>query len=228
MFAPEKSIIRKIFNNERENWDRLGEAAEFWGAERQTLEGHSGPVLSVSFSPDSQLLASASVDKTIKLWDPPTGELRQTLDRHSDVVEYVYFSPDSQLLASASNDKTIKLWDPTTGELCQTLEGHSEWVQSVSFSPDGQLLASASDDKTIKLWDPTTGELRQTLEGHSHWLRSKTNAEVSILENEWICLQGVRIVWLPPEYRLCCSALKGGILAISHMSGRVSFISQII
>jgi WD40 repeat protein len=177
---------RKIFNNERENWDRLGEAAEFWGAERQTLEGHSGPVLSVSFSPDSQLLASASVDKTIKLWDPATGELRQTLEGHSDVVE------------------------------------------SVSFSPDGQLLASASYDKTIKLWDPTTGELRQTLEGHSHWLRSKTNAEVSILENEWICLQGVRIVWLPPEYRPCCSALKGGILAIGHVSGRVSFISQII
>ncbi|GFF62887.1 WD40-repeat-containing domain protein [Aspergillus udagawae] len=167
LFAPENSLTRKIFHEELENQRRLRNAEESWGAELQALEGHAGQVNSVSFSRDGQLLASASADRTIKLWDPTTGELRQTLEGHSDWAHSVSFSPDSQLLASASGDRTIKLWDPTTGELRQTLEGHSVWINSVSFSPDGQLLASASDDRTINLWNPITGELRQTLEGHS-------------------------------------------------------------
>jgi WD40 repeat protein len=128
---------------------------------------------------------------------------------------------------SGSDDRTIKLWDPTTGELQQTLEGHSDSVRSVAFSPDGQLLASSSADNTIKLWDPTTGELRQTLEGHSHWVWSKTSVEVSILENQWICLQGKRMLWLPQGYRPTSFAAKDGILALGHASGRVSFISKL-
>src|SRR5258708_10883360 len=132
-----------------------------------TLEGHSGMVTSVAFSPDGGLLASASGDHTIKLWDPQTGEQLRTLEGHSDSVLSVAFSPDGGLLVSASRDDTIKLWDPQTGEHLRTLEGHSHSVESVAFSPDGELLASASWDQTIKLWDPQTGEHLRTLEGHS-------------------------------------------------------------
>ncbi|MEH2281332.1 MAG: ribosome assembly protein 4, partial [Nostoc sp.] len=119
----------------------------------QTLTGHSDGVYSVVFSPDGQRLASASYDKTIKLWDVATGKAVQTLTGHSDGVYSVVFSPDGQRLASASLDKTIKLWDVATGKPVQTLTGHSSWVRSVVFSPDGQRLASASGDKTIIIWN---------------------------------------------------------------------------
>src|SRR5260221_6534 len=138
-----------------------------WSSCLMTLREHLDKVTAMVPSPDGGLLASASRDKTIKLWDPHTGEHLMTVEEHSDEVTAVAFSPDGGLLASASWDETIKLWDPHTGDYLRTLEGHSSRVTSVAFSPDGGLLASASWDNTIKLWDPHTGEHLRTLEGHS-------------------------------------------------------------
>ncbi|KAI7975374.1 hypothetical protein EIK77_004977 [Talaromyces pinophilus] len=146
---------------------KLPEVESAWSAVLQTLEGHSGWVQAVAFSPDGKLVASGSSDRTAKLWDPATGTLRQTLEGHSDLVQAVAFSPDSKLVASGSSDRTVKLWDLATGTLRQTLEGHSDLVQAVAFSPDSKLVASGSSDMTVKLWDPATGTLRQTLKGHS-------------------------------------------------------------
>jgi WD40 repeat protein len=97
---------------------------------RDVPYSHSSSVWSVTFSPDGKQLASGSIDNTIKLWDPTTGELRQTLEGHCGSVLSVTFSPDGKQLASGSSDNTTKLWDSTTGELWQTLEGHSNWVWS--------------------------------------------------------------------------------------------------
>ncbi|CAG8184312.1 unnamed protein product [Penicillium nalgiovense] len=173
IFAPRTGIIRREFKRSLPTWIcQLPQVEDGWSALTQTLEGYSGSVGSVAFSPDSRLLASGSDNKTVWLWNPATGALTQTLEGHSDSVRSVVFSPDGRLLASGSTDKTVRLWDPATGALIQTLEGHSYSVRSVAFSPDGRLLASGSLDQTVRLWNPATGALFQTLEGHSDSVES--------------------------------------------------------
>jgi sugar lactone lactonase YvrE len=127
------------------------------------LEGHAVSVNGVAFSPDGLLLATASSDKTARLWDPATGQHLRTLAGHDGLIWGVAFSPDGRLVATASDDKTARLWDPATGEHLRTLTGHAFWVYGVAFSPDGRLLATAGVDGTARLWDPATGEHLRTL-----------------------------------------------------------------
>jgi WD40 repeat protein len=105
-----------------------------WSSELQKLEGHTNPVSAVVFSHDSSLLASASDDATVRLWDPSTGQEVQKLEGHTDPVRAVAFSHDGSLLASASWDRTIRLWDPSMGQEVQKLEGHTGCVNAVAFS----------------------------------------------------------------------------------------------
>ena len=131
------------------------------------FSGHYGGVLGVKFSPDGEMIASASADNTIKLWKRD-GSLLATLDEkhggHKGSVNAVAFSPDGQLLASASIDNTIKLWK-RDGSLWKTIQGDKDGVHTVAFSPDGQLIASGGNDKTVKLWK-RDGTLLRILEGH--------------------------------------------------------------
>lgn len=137
-----------------------------------TLKGHSELVQSVAISPDGQILASSSADKTIKLWNLETGKLLYTLEGHSSLVISVAFNPDGTTLASASNlavgDGNIKLWNVETGTLQRSLgKGLLSFrVSCVTFSPDGQTLASGNIDATIKLWQLNSGKVHSTLKGH--------------------------------------------------------------
>lgn len=131
--------------------------------ERDRLIGHRAWVSSVSFRQADQLIASASADNTMILWDE-SGTLRRRLEGHTSRVNSIAFSPDGQRLASASDDRTLKIWN-AQGEVLATLAGHRFFVTSVSFSPDGRVLASGSDDKTVKLWNSQSGQLVKTLEG---------------------------------------------------------------
>lgn len=137
--------------------------AVYAASERNRLEGHSDVLWGLSFSPDGQLIASASRDRTVKLWRP-NGTLVTTLVGHHDSVTSVAFTPDSQLIASGSWDGTVKLWH-RDGTLRETLRGHVGHVYSVNFSPDGQLIASAGSDRTVKLWT-VSGKLIKTFLGH--------------------------------------------------------------
>jgi len=108
----------------------------------QPLEGHQADVNAAAFSSDGKLLASASDDQTVRLWDAATGAALQTL-YHSDRATNITFSPNNKRLASATDDGTIMLWDPASGSALQTFKGHSGPLNDITFSPDGELLASA-------------------------------------------------------------------------------------
>jgi WD40 repeat protein len=133
---------------------RFADVEKFWQAVfiSRTLEGHTSGAISVSFSPDGSLIASGSLDKTIKIWRVSDGSLVRTLTGHTNRVESVTFSPDGSLIASGSDDNTIKIWRVSDGSLVRTLKGHTSYVISVTFSPDGSLIASGSLDETIKIW----------------------------------------------------------------------------
>ncbi|KAL2889225.1 Vegetative incompatibility protein HET-E-1 [Ceratocystis lukuohia] len=173
VFSPTNSIIRRIFAHEEPDWITMKPRVEDeWDACLQTLEGHASCVTSVVFSRDGQRLASASWDKTVKIWDPTSGACLQTLEGHGNYTRSVAFSSDGQRVASGSDDNTVKIWDATSGACLQTLEGHEQGVASVVFSNDGQRLASGSNDNTVKVWDATSGACLHTLKGHGHWLTS--------------------------------------------------------
>lgn len=138
----------------------------------KTLAGHSSHINDVTISPDGQLFASASADKTIKVWNLATGQEIYTLKGHASYVNVLAISPDGRTLVSGSADKTIKLWDLGNGKEIRTLGGHSNYVKSVAISPDGQMIASGSSDKTVKLWNLATGQEIRTLQGHLNDINS--------------------------------------------------------
>ncbi|KAF9728634.1 Vegetative incompatibility protein HET-E-1-like protein 15 [Paraphaeosphaeria minitans] len=173
VFSPPDSLIRRSFEHEELTGLSVRPCMQrAWSACLQTLEGHISYVRSVNFSHDSTLLASASHDGTVKIWQVISNECVQTLEGHGHGGFSVVFSHDSSLLASASADRTVKVWQAGSNNCVRILEGHSNTIRSVDFSHDSTLLASASDDCTVKVWHVGSGRCVLTLEGHSHSVMS--------------------------------------------------------
>jgi DNA-binding beta-propeller fold protein YncE len=125
---------------------------------------HEDSVQAVAWSPDGQSLASASIDRSIRLWKTATGELLRTVGQHEGRILALTFSPDGKTLVSTSSDLKVHLWDPAEGKLVRTLNGHKDTIQAVAFSPDGKYLATSALDQTIRLWDPATGKVFRIIE----------------------------------------------------------------
>ncbi len=129
-----------------------------------TLNGHTGDVVGVAYSPDGKLLATAGSDSMAKVWEAATGKELITLRGHTQVINDLAFRPEGKVLATASDDKTVKIWDIGSGQELRTLDFNDGIVWSISYSADGALLATAGDTM-VKVWNANTGELIRTLEG---------------------------------------------------------------
>jgi WD40 repeat protein len=133
------------------------------------LKGHTASLFGVAFSPDGKTVATASFDKSVKLWDVANGKQIKSFEGpsgHQSLVLCVAFSPDGQLLASGGQDNTAKIWEVPMGTYLQEL-GHSDAVNALALSPDGLKLAGAGKDGTIKIWTPADGKQILNLTGHA-------------------------------------------------------------
>jgi len=140
-----------------------------------TLTGHTGAVRSVAFNPSENLLASASDDRTIRLWDLTTGQELFTLVGHTGEVNSVAFSTDGQYLISGSRDRTVRLWDGSARNpnAATVLSGPDSIVLSVAYSPDGKSIAAGDGHESVHIWDLDAARQigLSTLIGHQDRIR---------------------------------------------------------
>jgi WD40 repeat protein len=121
------------------------------------LRGHRGPVVDVAFSADGAAVATASTDRTARVWNILSGEEEQMFVGHRAGVVAVAFSPDGTRVATGSQDKTARVWDRATGEPLRQLSGHRDWVVAVAFPERDGVLATADASGRHRLWGTADG-----------------------------------------------------------------------
>jgi WD40 repeat protein len=194
-FSPDGKLLAQGRGNAEDTGDVVLYDA-VTGARRRHLRGHRNSVHGLAFSPDSTRLASASHDKTVKVWDVASGKLLRTFE-HPSRVHGLAFSPDRRI-ASCGGDGSVRVWEPNTGKelLCLSgprggpgtfLLGPDPWTAALSarvnsaslgavaFSPDGRLLVAGSlavlpTNNRVTVWDSHSGKQVRAFTGHVGWV----------------------------------------------------------
>jgi WD40 repeat protein len=152
------------------------------------------------------MLASASEDRTVRLWDVETGTGIAVLRDHTNRVWSVDFSFDGKTLVSGGDDQCVRIWDVGDNHEClMVLEGHKGRVWSVTYSPVGPFIASGSEDCTVRVWDARSGACLKVLEGHTsrvcsvayspdgrHIASASHDGTIAIWDEEGKCVQTLR------------------------------------
>ncbi|XP_042342346.1 coatomer subunit beta'-like isoform X2 [Plectropomus leopardus] len=141
------------------DWDRK------WSCS-QVFEGHTHYVMQIVINPkDNNQFASASLDRTIKVWQLGSKTPNFTLEGHEKGVNCIdyYSGGDKPYLISGADDRLVKIWDYQNKTCVQTLEGHNQNVTCVSFHPELPIILTGSEDGTVRVWHSNTYRLENTL-----------------------------------------------------------------
>lgn len=163
-FARARELLLKCPKQHR-NWE-WGWMLARCNRDMMTLEGHTGAVAAIAYSPDGKRLASAArfaisreKDCVGRIWDTQSGRLLHELKGHTGWLRSISFSPDGKLVATGSEDRTAKIWEAETGRELHTLSGHMAAVIGSVFLPDGKRLVTGSEDRKLRVWDVESGDL---------------------------------------------------------------------
>ncbi len=151
---------------------------------------HVDVIYGVAYSPDAKLMATASMDKTVKVWDLSTGKIKYDLKDCSDAVYSVAFSKDTDpaklRLIAGSADKSVKMWGMADGKVIRSMTNHQDIVYAVGWLPDGRIV-SVSADKVVKVWNADNGRVVQNRGGHQdsvHDVAIAPNGEVATVSGD--------------------------------------------